>query len=349
MRTVFYLCISIFSFLLILGCSGGSQKDLSKSPFYWPPKEVDQSKLMNNTFFSEIHKNNLGKFVFANETIDREWEDGGDFITVYDMSKMDDKGLFSRWFGVQNSRPDKIFQSFAKNPKLKKKAHLRYDYYLDSIHAKIRYKDKPSEEEMTWESSRNPVFEAGVIPGAAEEEVEMGLTQQKMIEILWENQKYIREKENKTLLLGFKVSVADGTSPGSKEKKNAVEMASGQLLLTNVDQGIEWISKIPKYSVPEPFVTDRALEKEGLKLMQNYARSQGWKEKYVKAVVTSINDRRNKYTGIKVGESVIFALVGRWPDGTYTSQFFRTFRNDKNSRVRYDGTGKQRNVFYLED
>ena len=65
MKNLFYA--SVVGFTLLCGCSGGSNKDISTSEFYWPPKEVDKSSLANTAFFSKVHENNLGKFVFANE------------------------------------------------------------------------------------------------------------------------------------------------------------------------------------------------------------------------------------------------------------------------------------------
>ncbi|RDY59614.1 hypothetical protein [Flagellimonas nanhaiensis] len=350
MRTLFYLCISISTLFLFFACSGNSKKDISKSKFYWTPKEVAKSELYNNAFFSEIHENQLGRYVFAHETIPREWEDEQKFITVYDMSEMDKKGLFCRLFVNKNAGPDKIYETMAKHPASKNKAHLRFDYFLDSLQGDFHYNEKVSKEELSWESQRYPVFMPGVIPGATDEEEEMSLTQQKIIEILLKNQKYVDSKEDNTILLGLKYSLVDGSSPGPKAKKNKVELASGQILLTNVDKGMELISKIPKYGLPEPFMRNRDLEEEALKLMKNYARNQGWEEKFKKAIITSdFNIKRNRFSGAITGRTIIFALVGEWPDGTWTSQFFKTYQahqgNNKFGPLRYDGTGKQRKVW----
>ncbi|MCL6274050.1 hypothetical protein M3P19_08515 [Muricauda sp. 2012CJ35-5] len=349
MRNLTHLPLFAILLMLLFGCSGSNNKDLAGSPFYWPPEAVDKQKVFSSSYFSAIHENNLGRYLFANEPIQREWEDESDFVTVYDMSKMDEVGLYCRWLGAQNAGPEVLFKTFAKNPNSKKRIHLRYDYFIDSIQGDFHYFDKPTAEELTWESSRYPVFAPGVLPDSEAEALEISLTQQNVINTLWKHQDYVRNKSDNTLLLGLKIAVADGTSPGKKADRKTMEMASGQILLTNIDQGLEWISKIPQYSIPEPFVKDKDLEKQGLKLMQSYARNNGWKEKFVKAIVTSVNDRRNKYTGIKTGESVIFGLIGKWPNGTYTIQSFRTFRQNEDSPVSFDGTGKQRNIIPTAD
>lgn len=348
MKTLPYACIIVF--FLLYGCSNSSKKDISKSSFYWTPVQVDKSNLESTTFFSSVHENNLGKYVFANENIERNWDDEDKFVTAYDMSELAKENLFCRLFVNQNSGPDKVYENFAKNPRSKRNLHLRYDYYLDSIHAGFYYKDKPTEDEITWESTRYPIFESEVIPEGDELGVDMSLTQEKIIEALLNNQKYVNTKDDHTILVGLKFSVVDGSSPGRKEKKKAFELASGQFLLTNVDKGLELINKhIPKYGIPEPFMKNKKLEEEALKLMQNYARNQGWKEKYHKAIITSDYNVKRSFAGLITGRTIIFALVGEWPDGRWTSQFFKIYQaykgDDEYGPLRYDGTGKQRDVW----
>lgn len=348
MKSFSYACIIVL--FLSYGCSNNSRKDISKSSFYWVPKEVDKNNLLNKEFFSEIHENNLGKYVFANETIERSWEDVDEFVTSYDMSKLDEEGLFCRLFVNQNAGPDKIYESFAKYPKSKKKLHLRNDYYIDSIYAGSYYDDKPTDEEITWESSRYPIFQPEVIPKGDDLGAEMSLNQEKVIESLLKHQKYIDGKGDNEVLVGLKFYLVDGGSPGREEEKKAYELASGQFLLTNIDEGLELVNKhIPKYGIPEPFMKNEKLEKEALKLMRNYARNQGWKEKYHKAIITSDYNVKRSFAGLITGRTIIFALIGEWPDGRWTSQFFKTYQtykgNDKYGPLRYDGTGKQRDVW----
>ncbi|TMU55317.1 hypothetical protein [Flagellimonas algicola] len=350
MRILTYLCGFIVA-VLFVACSGGAKKDISQSPFYWKPKEVDKTKLLNQEFFSPVHENNLGKFVFAHETIPREWEDEDGFLAVYDMSQMDKKGLYCRWFGEQNAGSDKVFETFAKNPKNKKRILIKHEYFLDSIPAKIRFNEKPGES-VTWESSRYPMLEPDVIPGVAEIEEEMSLTQETIIEMLFKNQKYVESKKDGTLLLGLKVSVVDGTSPGKNVKKPTKELASGQILLTNVFEGMKkWIGKIPKYSVPEPYVRDKALEKEALMLMRKHARSQGWRETFKRVVITSLNVKRSKFSGEIVARNVVISAVAEWPEGRCTAQFFNTRQDlvgdpkkEEYGRLYFYGVGKQRTV-----
>lgn len=345
MKSFSYACIIVL--FLSYGCSNNSRKDISKSKFYWVPTEVDQGTLSNTSFFSKIHESNLGRYVFANETIEREWKDEDKFVTTYDMSRMDKEDLFCRLFVNQNMGPDKIFENFAKNPRYKKTLHLRYDYYLDSIHAGFYYDHKPSDEEIKWESVRYPVFESRVVQGGNNEII--SIQQNEIIEKLLKHQKYVDSKEDHTILLGLKYSLVDGVAMWNKEKNKTLELASGQILLTNLDEGMEYINKIPMFGIPEPFMKNEKLEREALKLMGNYARNQGWKEKYHKAIITSDYNIKRSYAGLITGRTIIFALIGEWPDGTWTSQYFKTYQsyqgNGKYSSLSYDGTGEQHNVW----
>lgn len=341
MRILTYLALA--GILFLAACSGGpSKKDITTSPYYWPPMEIDTTLLLSHEYFSEIHKNNLGGYVFANETIDREWQDESKFITVYDMSKMDEVPLFCRLFINYNVGPAEIFKRFSVNPGIRRNAHLRYDYFVDSLQGDKYYNYKTSREELGWNSVRYPIFEPGVLPESDEEETEISIQQARICEALLKHQGYIQDKEDNSVLLGLRYSLADGSSGGGWRDKKTLSLAERQILLTNVDKGLEWISKIPKYRVPEAFEPDKKLEKEALKLMQNYARTNGWKEKFRKAIKTSdIRVKRNKYTGVYEGNTITFALAGEWPDGSWTIQYFNTFQSSDDGPLSYNGTGEQ--------
>ncbi|MEM9648949.1 MAG: hypothetical protein AAF969_10740 [Bacteroidota bacterium] len=341
MRILTYV-LSFTAAILLMACTGGSsKKDIAESPHYWPPMEIDTTKLLGQEFFSDIHKNNLGRYVFANEIIDREWQDERKFVTAYDMSKMDEVPLFSRLFINYNTGPAEIFKRFSVNPGIRRNAHLRYDYFVDSLQAEKDYNYKTTREELGWESVRYPVFEPSVFPKEKGEKPIISRQQARICEALLKHQGYIKSKKDKTILLGLRYSLADGSSAGGWRDKRTLSLAQGQILMTNVDEGLEWISKIPNYKVPEPFERDKKLEKEALKLMQNHARNNGWKEKFKKAIITSDKRaKRNKFSGILEGYTRTFALVGKWPDGSYTIQYFNTFQSPEGPLNHY-GNGEQ--------
>ncbi|MEX0361397.1 MAG: hypothetical protein AB3N10_10495, partial [Allomuricauda sp.] len=250
MRILTYLscCVAV---ILLIACSGGSStKDITQSPYYWPPMEIDTTKLLSQKFFSEIHKNNLGRYVFAHETIDREWEDEGKFVTTYDMSKMNKEPLFCRLFINYNVGPAEIFKRFSVNPGIPRNAHLRYDYFIDSLQADYYYNYKTSKEERGWESVRYPVFEPSVFPKEEGENPTISIQQARICEALLKHQGYIKSKKDNSVLLGLRYSLADGSSGGGWMHKKTLPLAEKQILLTNVDEGLEWISKIPNYKVP---------------------------------------------------------------------------------------------------
>ncbi|WP_422349365.1 hypothetical protein [Flagellimonas sp.] len=346
MRILTYLscCVAV---ILLIACSGGSStKDITQSPYYWPPMEIDTTKLLSQKFFSEIHKNNLGRYVFAHETIDREWEDEGKFVTTYDMSKMDKEPLFCRLFINYNVGPAEIFKRFSVNPGIPRNAHLRYDYFIDSLQADYYYNYKTSKEERGWESVRYPVFEPSVFPKEEGENPTISIQQARICEALLKHQGYIKSKKDNSVLLGLRYSLADGSSGGGWMHKKTLPLAEKQILLTNVDEGLEWISKIPNYKVPEPFERDKKLEKEALTLMQNHARNSGWKEKFRKAIKTSdYRIKRNKFSGVIEGRTITFALIAEWPDGSWTSQYFNTYQVHEGGNdfggLSYHGTGDQ--------
>ncbi|SHG53544.1 hypothetical protein [Flagellimonas flava] len=346
MRILTYLSGTLAATFLI-GCSGGpSKKDIAQSPFYWTPQEIDTTDLLSHEFFSDIHKNNLGGYVFANETIERKWDDESNFVATYDMSKMEELALFCRLFIANNSGPLEMYKQFAVNPRRIKNAHLRYDYYLDSIHGSMYYDHKTTEEELGWESVRYPIFEQKIFEEKENEDPRISVQQMHIVEALLKHQKYVESKKDNSILLGLKYSVADGGTKGRWEQKKKVELAAGQVLLTNVDEGLELISKIPEFSVPEPFEPNKKLEEEALQLLQNYGRNHGWKEKFKKAIKTSdYNIKRNRFSGIIEGRTIIFAVVAEWPDGSWTYQYFNTYQvhqgNNEFGGLSYNGSADQ--------
>ncbi len=95
------------------------------------------------------------------------------------------------------------------------------------------------------------------------------------------------------------------------------------------------------YDLPAPKMVDSKLEAKILKTIQEHAKSQGWDENFVKAIISE-NEweiRRNALTGVVTDRIITAACVAKWPDGHCSYQYFY-FRQD------FDGTGYQENLKY---
>ena len=114
---------------------------------------------------------------------------------------------------------------------------------------------------------------------------------------------------------------------------NAAELLKNELKV--VDEQV-WINTYKKAGMVNP-----TLEAAMLKIINEYAQSNGWKEKFTKLKITDkdwyIN--RNQYSGRILSRSINVYAQGNWPDGHCTGVEFSILQQ-------YDGTKYSSNCLY---
>jgi hypothetical protein len=104
-----------------------------------------------------------------------------------------------------------------------------------------------------------------------------------------------------------------------------------------------------KVELPEAAMKDAALEAKMVAFTNKYGASNGWKEKFSKAIITSDwQTLRNEITGVILGRKIEAAMCATWPDGHCTFQMI-DFTEDYNgsaysSSLGWGGVGDQSDI-----
>ncbi len=108
--------------------------------------------------------------------------------------------------------------------------------------------------------------------------------------------------------------------------------------------------KYGKNELPEAMESNLELESKMVETMNRYAKANGWKETFKRAIITSEwKTVRNEWTGLILKRVKSAYLCASWPDGHCTYQLF-TFGSDYNGseysgRIYRAGTGGQTTVW----
>ncbi len=92
-------------------------------------------------------------------------------------------------------------------------------------------------------------------------------------------------------------------------------------------------------------MSNTKLERDAIDAINRYASSEGWKERYSKATITSYDwyTKRNEFTGIILGRTLSATMLGTWPDGSCKYTEFSVWQGYDGSRysnvMEYYGIG----------
>ncbi len=106
-------------------------------------------------------------------------------------------------------------------------------------------------------------------------------------------------------------------------------------------------AKLDQVKLPKAAANDAGLEAKFLACTQAHAKAEGWKETFVKCIITSRDwsIERNSLTGVILGRKRSAALCATWPDGHCTYQTFSFYQQydgaNYSSTVRFNGVGSQ--------
>jgi hypothetical protein len=103
-----------------------------------------------------------------------------------------------------------------------------------------------------------------------------------------------------------------GSPDGASTDKEVI--AKGEFKITKM-----YVEPAPtqKYSTMKPGMVNATLEQQAIKLVNEKAAAEGWKEKYTKAKIESTDWGiiKNEYTGNIIKRRIDMVLYGAWPDG----------------------------------
>lgn len=132
----------------------------------------------------------------------------------------------------------------------------------------------------------------------------------------------------------IKVEMWKGSPVGQSGKE---PVASGEFTLYK--PVLKIFSQIPAG------MNNSKLEQDAIDAINRYAATEGWKERYYKAVITSYDwyISRNEWTSIIKGRSLEVTLLGKWPDGSCRYAEFSVWQSYDGSRysdvMQYNGIG----------
>lgn len=138
----------------------------------------------------------------------------------------------------------------------------------------------------------------------------------------------------------FRVWVEAGNGGSAK---SCAPVAEGEFTVTK--KAGETMSLGQKFADKKAGMVNTTLEAGALKAINDYAKSQGWKETFTKCKILSTDWYivRNEYTSIIKGRTLDVYVQGKWPDGHCTGVEFSVFQQHDGSKYSsvfsYNGIG----------
>ena len=128
-----------------------------------------------------------------------------------------------------------------------------------------------------------------------------------------------------------------------------INLAAGDFKLWTATANNVHAGNVSKNELPKAFISDATLESKMVATTNNYARSQGWKETFTKAVITSDwYTIRHELTGVILGRKRSASICATWPDGHCTFQdmgFKQDYDGSKySSTLIWNGVGSQTEI-----
>jgi len=285
-------------------------------PFY---KEGDTKYVKDDGFTSEAHKKYAGKIVFSKSKITKDAQNEATFTNTFGMNDL----IYGRIYLPASLRNIPLyFDNNYDSPNTNYNGHFKITISVNGKELKQYLENSSHDGSMsTWTTWQCFVKASDPDDGVNEAFID-----------------YMNTAPAGSY--NVKVVVVAGTGGNGNPCK---PVAEGEF--TFIKKEGETIKLGVNFASKKAGMVNTSLEAAAMKCINDYAKSQGWKETFVKCKILSKDWYivRNKYTSIIEGRTLSVYLLGRWPDGHCTGVDFSVYQQYDGSKYssvfKYNGIG----------